>query len=234
MDDELLIVEDLLLLLLDDDGASIAGAGTLHYTLGGAVLVDLALRGRIEEDKESGGILNGPIIRQVGTDPLSDPVLQTAFEKVGEKPRRVQPLLLSIGANLLNPLAERLEQRGMVNRESRRFLGLFRTTAWPAADQAHETELRRKINAVLVDGEQPDPRVAAVIALLSASGAMPALRPPVPWTSQTIARAKELESGDWGAAAVSTAVTRTAAAIAASSAVATGVAITAAATAATN
>jgi hypothetical protein len=39
-----------MLLLMDDDGASIQAAGTLYYTLGGAVLTELALLGRIETD----------------------------------------------------------------------------------------------------------------------------------------------------------------------------------------
>ncbi|SNY24215.1 hypothetical protein SAMN05421748_102157 [Paractinoplanes atraurantiacus] len=44
------------------------------------------------------------------------------------------------------------------------------------------------------------------------------LRPQLAWSSPVIKRAKELEQGHWGAEAVNTAVTRTAAAIAASTA----------------
>lgn len=68
------------------------------------------------------------------------------------------------------------------------------------------------------DGETPDPRTAAIIGLLSASGALPSLRPPLPWTARTAKRDK-LERGEWGPEALATtAVTRTAAGIAASSA----------------
>ncbi len=73
---------------------------------------------------------------------------------------------------------------------------------------------------MLEDGETPDPRTAAIIALLSASGALPSLRPPLPWTSATATRAKQLERGHWGPEAVATAVTRTARAIVAGSAAA--------------
>ncbi|MGW4965884.1 hypothetical protein ACWEPL_52425 [Nonomuraea sp. NPDC004186] len=45
----------------------------------------------------------------------------------------------------------------------------------------------------------------------------PALRPPLAWSAKVRERAKELENGSWGAAAVNTAVTRTAAASAAAS-----------------
>lgn len=139
---------------------------------------------------------------------------------VSAKQRRVQVLILALGSDLLPVLQQRLMDRGLITQEKRRVLGLFRTTRWPATDAAHEADLRRRIRAVLEDGAEPDPRTAAVIGLVYASGAMPALRPPLPWTSTTVARAQAIQEGDWGASAVNAAVTRTAAAIAVSSAAA--------------
>lgn len=214
--DDLLIVDDLMLLLMDDDGASIQAAGTLHYTLGGAVLTELALLGRVEVDDS--GVFNGPRVTPVGEGPLPDPLLQSAYDTVARKTQRVQPLILTIGAGLWREVRDRLADRGLLQPEERRFLGVFRSTRWPAADEEHEAELRARIRRVLEDGEEPDARTAAIIALLSASGAMPSLRPPLPWNSQTVTRAQELQRGEWGAEAVSTAVTRTAAAIATSAA----------------
>ncbi len=223
MRDDLLIVDDLMLLLMDDDGASVQGAGTLYYTLGGAVLTELALLGRIQTDDT--GVMNGPRVTPSGEGPLPDPLLQSAHDTVAEKTRRVQPLLVAIGADLWRVVLDRLVDRGLLRREERRILGVFRSTRWPAADQEHEARLRARIRRILEDGETPDPRTAAIIGLLSASGAMPTLRPPLPWTSATVTRAKELELGHWGSEAVASAVSRTAAAVvAASTAVAIGAA----------
>ncbi|MEV0698440.1 GPP34 family phosphoprotein [Saccharopolyspora sp. NPDC050389] len=61
---------------------------------------------------------------------------------------------------------------------------MFRTTRLPADDPRHEAELRRKIRAVLEDGESSDTRTAAAIALLSSSGTLPALRPALPWSAE--------------------------------------------------
>ncbi|MDO3650419.1 GOLPH3/VPS74 family protein [Nocardia mangyaensis] len=214
--EDLLIVDDLMLLLMDDDGASIQGAGTLHYTLGGALLTELALLGRVETDDS--GIVNGPKVFPVGDGPLPDPLLQSAFDTVSEKTQRVQPLLLALGGGLWRVVRDRLVDRGLLRREDRRTLGVFRSTRWPAADEQHEAQLRARIRRVLEDNEAPDPRTAAIIGLLFASGAMPSLRPPLPWTTQTVQRASELQRGEWGPEAVGTAVARTAAGIAASSA----------------
>jgi hypothetical protein len=215
MRDDLLIVDDLMLLLMDDDGASIQGAGTLYYTLGGAVLTELALLGRIQTDDT--GVMNGPRVTPSGEGPLPDPLLQSAYDTVAEKARRVQPLLITIGADLWRVVIDRLVDRGLLRREESRILRVFRSTKWPAADDEHEAQLRARIRRILEDGETPDPRTAAIIGLLSAGGAMSSLRPPLPWTSMTVPRAQELQRGHWGSEAVGTAVTRTAAAIVAAS-----------------
>jgi hypothetical protein len=217
--DELLIVDDLMLLLMDDDGASVQAAGTLYYTLGGAVLTELALLGRVEVDDT--GVLNGPRVTPSGEGPLPDPLLQAAYDTIAAKTQRVQPLLIAIGADLWRVVVDRLVDRGLLRRQERRVLGVFRSTRWPAAEVEHEAQLRERIIRILEDGEAPDPRTAAIIGLLFASGAMPSLRPPLPWTSMTVTRAQELQRGSWGSEAVSAAVTRTAAAIVASSAAAT-------------
>ncbi|MFD4643458.1 GPP34 family phosphoprotein [Lentzea sp. NPDC058436] len=208
----MLIVEDLALLLMDDESGTPAAAGTLHYTMGGAVLVELALAGLVEvRDKK---------VVVAGSAP-EDPLLRSGYEKVAEKPRSVDSVLLKIGADMWSQVVERLIERGLIAREKKRVLGLFRMTTLPATDTSHEEEVRQRIRAVLVDGETPDARTAALTALLSASGALPALRPQLAWSGDVARRAKELEEGNWGAEAVSAAVTRTAATIAASTAAVT-------------
>jgi hypothetical protein len=204
----MLIVEDLALLLLDDETGTPAGAGTLHYTLGGAVLVELALLGAVETD--------GSKVHAVRGDDLADPLLDAAYAKVAEKPRAVQSVLLAVGGDLWNPVVDRLIDRGLIRREKKRVLGLFKMNTLPADDTKRETEIREQIRAVLVDGASPDTRTAALTALLSASGALPSLRPALAWSGEVHRRAKELERGNWGAEAVSTAVATTAAAIATS------------------
>ncbi|MGO1317437.1 MAG: GOLPH3/VPS74 family protein [Cellulomonadaceae bacterium] len=214
---DLLLVEDLMLLLLDDDGASVQAAGTLYYTLGGALLTELALLGRVRADDSPS--LNGPRVKPSGEGRLPDPLLQRAFDTVSATTQRVQPLLVTLGADLSQVLLGRLRERGLIRREDRRPLKIFRSTRWPANDGQHEAALRERILRVLDERDEPDARTAALIGLLYASGAMPSLRPSLPWTSQTMRRAAELQRGEWGAGAVAEAVNRTASAIAAASAV---------------
>ena len=69
------------------------------------------------------------------------------------------------------------------------------------------------VRRVLVDGAEPRPPVAALAALLSASGTLPQFDREIPWSSPVITRIKELEQGNRGAEAASEAVARTMTAI---------------------
>ncbi|MFC9504424.1 GPP34 family phosphoprotein [Streptomyces sp. NPDC057002] len=219
MQDNTLIVEDVLLLMLDDEYGIPAGAGTLHHTLGGAVLVELALLGRIEPE-DSRAWFTGTKVLATGSGSLPDPLLRSAYDTIAARPRQVQSLLVTIGSGLWKPLTDRLVKRGLLRRERKRLLGLFPTTSLPAADTGHEAELRERMRAVLEHGEEPDARLAAIIALISAGGTLPSLDPVPKWSSAVATRAKEIEQGNWGAAAVNSAVIQTAASFSTASAAA--------------
>lgn len=196
-----MIAEDVLLLLFDPASGVIAGEETLYYVLAGAVLTELALDGRIGID--------GRRVRSLDAGPPADPLLRSAWDRVAEKPRDVQTVLAMIGPNLRGPVLDRLVERGDIRRERRKVLGLFRATVLRDGGSTRRAGLLARVRAVLVDGVPPEPRIAAIGALLSASGKLVSFHRDIPWTSPVIARAKELEQGDWGADAAGAAVTRT-------------------------
>lgn len=219
MQTDTLIVEDVLLLMLDDKTGAATGAGTQHLTLAGAVLVELALLSRIEPDG-SGAWYQGTKIVATGDGPLPDPLLQTTYDAIAARPQDIYTLLATIGYDLSEPVIERLLQRGLLRRERKRFLGLFPTTSLPATNTGHESALRKQMTLVLEDGAEPDARIAAVIATISASGTLVLLHPLPKWSGQVATRAKEFEQGNWVAAALCIAVAGTTAAQSAASAAA--------------
>jgi hypothetical protein len=211
MDTDLLLVEDLMLLLLDDETGTIAGEGTLYYVLGGAVLTELALREYVTAD---GGrtLANGRKVTATPGVAPSDPMLRFGYDIVSERPRGVQELLIRIGADLRGQVLDRLVERGFLRRETKRTLGIFRTTRLPADRPEYEAESLERVRSVLVDGVEPDQRTAALVALLSASGTLPQFYRAIPWSGAVYTRGKALESAHWAAEATSSAVTRTVAA----------------------
>ncbi|MEW2382872.1 GPP34 family phosphoprotein [Micromonospora sp. NPDC047707] len=207
------LAEDLLLLLFQPRSGTIAGENTLFYVLGGAVLADLAL----------GEHLTTPArgrVRSVEGHPPSDDLLRPAWDYLAEKPRGVQTALAAIGPALRKPVLDRLITRGEIDQQPHKVLGLFRTTALREGGTGRRARLLADVRHALVDGAQPQTRIAALAALLSASGTLPQFHREIPWTAPVINRAKELERGDWGADAAAQAVTRTVTATVVNSAIA--------------
>jgi len=200
------LAEDLLLLLFQPGAGTIAGENTLFYVLAAAVLAELALSESVATTTTRTGSVN---VHAVAGRAPSDEILRRAWQYVAHAPRGVQTVLAAIGPPLREPILERLVARGDIGQESRRFMGLFGTTALIDGGNGRRADLLGLVRRVLVDGAEPTPRVAALAALIWASGALPQLDPEIPWTSTVITRAQELERGSWGAAAGAEAVART-------------------------
>ena len=203
------LVEDVLLLLFQPESETIAGENILFYVLGGAVVAELALTGRAEPRPT--GLFSKPI-HPIGTSRPADVLLAPAWDYITEKPRGAQTVLAAIGPQLRAPALERLVERGDLRRESHKSLGFIPSTKY-VLNSGRRAELVSRVQRVLLHGDDPDPRTAATAALLSASGTLPQFHPEIPWSGAIYTRGKELEKGDWGAAAASSAVTRTMTAI---------------------
>lgn len=202
-----LLAEDLMLMLFQPESGTIAGENTLFYVLGGAILAELAHTGAVSITDE--GLLRGPIITAVGTEPPTDELLSLAWQYVTGKPRGIQTVLAAIGPGLRAPLLERLILRGEVRRERRRILGLIPSSTLVDGDTGRRDILMGAMRAVLVDGVPPDTRTASLTALVYASGTLSWFSREIPWTSAVIDRAEQLKAGDWGADAAAQAVART-------------------------
>jgi hypothetical protein len=200
-----LIAEDVLLVLFQPSSGTIAGEGTLFYVLGGAVLTELAQQGRADVQDAGWRVT---MISAVGERP-DDELLRHAWDYIATKPRDVQSVLAAAGPTLRGPLLDRLVERGDLDRAEKRMLGLIPTTALSEGRTGRRAELIADMRAVLVDGESPSERIAAITALVSASGGLPVLDGEIPWSSATATRAKSLEHGEAAADAAAAAVTRT-------------------------
>ncbi|MGC4891636.1 GOLPH3/VPS74 family protein [Micromonospora sp. DT227] len=196
------LVEDLLLLLFQPGSGTIAGENTLFYVLGGAVLADLALGDHLATEARGR-------IRSVAGHPPSDDLLRPAWDYLSAKPRGAQTALAAIGPPLREPVLDRLIAHGDLDRRPHKVLGLFRTTALREGGTGRRARLLADVRHALSTDTPPPARIAALAALLSASGTLPQFDREIPWTSSVSTRAKELERGDWGADAAAQAVSRT-------------------------
>lgn len=163
---ETLIAEDLLLLLTHDSRGSIREYSSADYLLGGALLLELALSGRVRitEKGESGHRAGRVTITDAS--PTDDAILDQALARLATKPDCTPEKAVELLARKVRrPLQDRLVERGMLRHEKSRFAGFNK---FPTADGTHEAEIRRGLFAVLVQNEQPTVRLASLVSLLAA------------------------------------------------------------------
>jgi hypothetical protein len=196
------LVEDLLLLLFQPTSGAIAGENTLFCVLGGAALADLALGEHLTTVDRNRVI-------SVEGHPPSDDLLRLAWDYLSDNSSGIQTALAAIGPSLREPVLARLIARGDIDQEPNTGLGLFRTTALREGRTGRRAGLLADVRQVLVESAQPQTRVAALAALLSASGTLPRFDREIPWTSPVTTRAKEFERGQWGVNPAAEAAART-------------------------
>jgi hypothetical protein len=200
-----LLAEDLLLLLVDDDtGKVVLDRTRLERALAGAVLVELALAGRLAPAPPGGSVTEGRIV-VLDRRPTGNGLLDEALARLADKAHRPARAVEKLVKGLRQAILTRLVDAGFVREEHRRAMGVFPTTTWPAVRPEHEAELRSRLRAVLVDGQAPDARTQAVISLLTAVDAVPKVLA-VADRRALVRRARALAEGNWAATAVREAV----------------------------
>lgn len=215
--ESMLISEDLLLLLTHDTTGRLSAPGAqLDMALGGANLIELTLKGKVDLSRESDEGRSGRIIVR-DSSPTGDAVLDTALRVVaahsGKKPVAV---IRPLSKDLRRTLYERLAARGVVRAEEGRILGLFPTHRWPAQDVRAESEARELITGALTQRAVPDARTSALIALLHAlrcEHKVVDARACGLSTRRLTERAAEIARGDWASEAVRRAIDEMMAAI---------------------
>ncbi|NRD27740.1 GPP34 family phosphoprotein [Frigoribacterium sp. VKM Ac-2836] len=196
------LAEDLLLVLLDPSSGSIHSEGSpLFHVLAGAVLTELALLGTVDIDRTT--TLRGRQVRVTPSPPPSDELLLDTWQRVERKPTDAYSLVLEIGPALRAPTLDRLVARGALLREKTKTLGFIPGTRLRLAEgvggAGRRGELVASLRSVLAEGAEPSVRTAALAALVSASGALPALHRDIPWSGDVYTRGRELQQGKWGA-----------------------------------
>ncbi len=202
-----MIAEDLLLLFLDDEtGSRRTDETRFDYGLGGALLIELALAGRVCVDDDP-----KPRRRRVEVldpGPTGDELLDRALAVIGEKPRKAVDLVPRLRKGARRALLDRLVARGVLREDADRVLGIFPRHRWPTVDSSHEAEVRQRLRGVLLDGVTPDESIAALIALLASLDQAPKVLGDLdrPTRHAVRDRAKEIAEGDWTAEATRAAV----------------------------
>jgi hypothetical protein len=206
----MLVAEDLLLLLTDDDTGKLAApANAVDVALGGALLIELALLGRVDVAGPGEAVREGRLVvrdaRATGDDVL-DEALATVGGTEGKTPRSV---VTRLGIGLRDRLYARLGARGVVREEERRVLGVLARHRWPAEDVTHEADVRAAVVTAVREGSTAEPRTGALVSLLHALKVVPTVATPEAVglsKRQVKGNAARIAEGEWAAKAVRQAI----------------------------
>ncbi len=158
--------EELILLAIDDQTNYFYRITNINFNvvLIGALLMDLALRKRIDVDLEG--------IYVLSTEPTGDKFLDAILENLIETEAGNQPAVLvgqlynSMG-HLKDKLLQDLEEKGIIKVSQCKVLWLFKKRRYPIIDQKEEEEVLSRIRKTVLTDVDPEPRDLALIALLN-------------------------------------------------------------------
>lgn len=163
--------EEMLLLALDDEtGRPVGRAGMApDLALAGALLMELALAGRLDTDRERLILTTAP--------PTGDPLLDEARARLRAGPEDARGALLLLARDMgpvREALLERLVAAGILRRLEGRVLWVFADRRYPKAPGREEGEdVRARLRATLLAEEIPEPRDALLAGLARAAGLLP-------------------------------------------------------------
>ncbi len=164
------LAEELLLLAYDDEtGKATVSRIGLDLGMAAAVLVDLALAGRIAYS--SGSLI------AVDTHPIGDPIADAVLARVAaDGPHTPSQWVQRLRHKLRDEVLADLVARGVVRDVDETALGYIHLHRYPVADPAFEKEIRARLAAALMADELPDERTSALCTLLVAARMEPSLR----------------------------------------------------------
>ncbi len=189
------LYEEILLLELDDEKGTSGSSSMYAQAMGGAVIAELMLEGRIRlaEDKKRR-------VEVIDRTPVGDPLLDAMLGEMtaAKKPKQGSEWVAKVAgkSKLKAEVADRLVAAGVLRQEEAKILGIFPTTHYPARDAGPEREVRARLTrAICTDTQDVDARTIVLVALADAGGLLPRVIEK-PRLKERRARIKAITSGE--------------------------------------
>ncbi|TDJ06567.1 MAG: GPP34 family phosphoprotein [Deltaproteobacteria bacterium] len=161
----LTLAEDIILLLLDDDTGKLASIDlmTLNYAMAGAVLMDLALRNKIDTDLES--------LIVADSTPTGLQMLDTYLDKISSENKENNTRywlteLSNYGEDIVDSALNMLVEKKILKTEEKKILWVIATRVYPMIDDKEEKEVKRRIIDLLMSDEIPTPQDVVLVSLM--------------------------------------------------------------------
>ena len=160
------LLEEFLLIALDDDkGGFVIGSTALHYGFGGAVLLELALRDKIEIDGEK------VILKDSAME--TELALNKSIELIkGSKARKVKEwieILAKKSDDFKDDTLQRLINKCILSKEEHKILWIIPKQKYPTSNMNPEMKVRKRLEDVVQGGKKAKPRDVMLLSLIDAT-----------------------------------------------------------------
>ncbi|HEY0002557.1 MAG TPA: GPP34 family phosphoprotein, partial [Actinoplanes sp.] len=181
-----------------EDGTPLTDGIHLDNGLGGALLLELALAGRVDVKDKRVVVLDAT--------PTGDPVVDQALARLAgtDKDRKPGHWVTKFAKDARPRVLGKLVEDGVLTVEKDKVLWVFPRTRYPSADGGEpvaETEARQRMRAALLGSGAAEPRTAALCALVAATDLDRKVFADLD-RKRVQARVKEIGEGAWAATAV--------------------------------
>lgn len=191
------LAEELVLLAHDIRGKCRIAPVELDCGVGGALLSELGLGGRL--------VVQDTVLVASGDAPTGHPILDGLLAEVAASPRSRTPQewVTHLGtSDLRDRLLTRMAEHGQVDVDRRRTLGVFAETRFPVRDIVGLWEAQQRVVAAVTTQCAPDRRTLALGALVAAAGLGKAVFATSGDWRTLRGRMRSMTEGDWAAEAV--------------------------------
>ncbi|GGJ92896.1 hypothetical protein GCM10010123_23470 [Pilimelia anulata] len=180
------LAEELLLLAYDDETGKATGSRiALDLGMSAAVLVDLALVGRLS--------LDGPRLRHTDDAPTGEAIADGVLARIAaDTPQSPAAWLQRLRHGLRDALLRDLCGRGVIRDVDETALDVIHLHRYPTVDRSVEKDVRTRLADALTGTGTVDERTAALAALVAATRMEPTLGLPADEVPAAHARLEEI------------------------------------------
>lgn len=162
--------EEVMLLALRDEKGTVDIGSMYAYALGGALLAELLLAGRIEIEDDG----RKKLVNVLDTTPLGEPILDECLQKLAAAKRRAKPETwverFASLKNLHHRVAAGLCDRRILRQAQDKILLIFSRTIYPEINPQPERRLIERLRrAIFTDTPRVEPRTAILVSLANSA-----------------------------------------------------------------
>lgn len=164
---ELNLIEEFLLIALDDDkGRFVTNSTHLHMGFAGAILLELALREKINIVNERVVLVDDAYEKEMVINKTID------FIKSSDKDRKIKywvHKLSNSARQMKEDTLSGLMNKGILGKEDSKILWIIPNTKYPTQNLTPENKVRQRLHNVMFKGEKANPRDVMLLSLIDVS-----------------------------------------------------------------